>query len=247
MATDTDTTEEPVGQRLGELVLTSSHVEEFLHDLSVEAAKELSSAGQQVSCSVTLVRRKKAATVASSDNRARAMDEFQYTFQDGPCLSALRQDTTIHVPDLRREDRWPEYVAAVNEGTLKSVLAVPIPLDGNSRAALNLYSDGQEAFDAGAVTAAERFARDASTSLRLALRIAQLTDARDDLATAMASRTVIDLAAGAIMSQNRCSQETAMEILKSASSTRNIKLRDVAAKVVASVAGDTPVSTHFDA
>jgi GAF domain-containing protein len=243
----TDTTEEPVGQRLGELVLTSSHVEEFLHDLSVEAAKELSAVGLQVSCSVTLVRRKKAATAASSDNRARAMDEVQYAFQDGPCLSAIRQDTTIHAPDLRTEDRWPEYLAAVNQGTLGSVLAVPIPLDGDARAALNLYADGKDAFPADAVAAAERFAREASTSLRLALRIAQLTDARDDLATAMASRTVIDLAAGAIMSQNRCSQDTAMQILKSASSTRNIKLRDVAARVVASVAGDAPVTTHFDA
>ncbi|MEV7635389.1 GAF and ANTAR domain-containing protein [Pseudarthrobacter enclensis] len=242
-----DTTEEPVGQRLGELVLTSSHVEEFLHDLSVEAAAHLSSGGQQVSCSVTLVRRKKAATVASSDSRARAMDEVQYAFKDGPCLSAIREDTTIHVPDLRNENRWLDYVAAVSGTTLKSVLAVPISLDGDARAALNLYSDGKDAFPADSVADAERFAREASTSLKLALRIAQLTDARDDLATAMASRTVIDLAAGAIMSQNRCSQETAMEILKSASSTRNIKLRDVAAKVVASVAGDAPVSTHFDA
>jgi hypothetical protein len=38
-----------------------------------------------------------------------------------------------------------------------------------------------------------------------------------------------------------------MQILKSASSTRNIKLRDVAARVVAAVAGDATVTTHFDA
>ena len=63
----------------------------------------------------------------------------------------------------------------------------------------------------------------------------------------MASRTTIDLAAGAIMGQNRCNQETAMAILKTASSTRNIKLRDVAARVIASVSADDTVSTHFDA
>jgi hypothetical protein len=106
-----DRTDEPVAKRLGELVLTSSHVEEFLHDLAVEAAAELSSTGQQVSCSVTVVRRKKAATAASSDGRARAMDEVQYTFNDGPCLSAIRLATTIHVPDLHHESRWPEYLA----------------------------------------------------------------------------------------------------------------------------------------
>ena len=63
----------------------------------------------------------------------------------------------------------------------------------------------------------------------------------------MKSCTTIDLAAGVIMAQNRCSQATAMAILKNASSARNIKLRDVAATVIASVSSDTAVTTHFDA
>lgn len=63
----------------------------------------------------------------------------------------------------------------------------------------------------------------------------------------MKSRTTIDLAAGVIMAQNRCSQATAMGILKNASSARNVKLRDVAATVIASVSSDATVITHFDA
>ena len=62
----------------------------------------------------------------------------------------------------------------------------------------------------------------------------------------MESRTTIDIAVGAIMAQNRCSQESALKILKIASSTRNIKLRDVAAAVVASVSEDPKILTHFD-
>jgi AmiR/NasT family two-component response regulator len=57
---------------------------------------------------------------------------------------------------------------------------------------------------------------------------------------------MIDLAAGAIMAQNRCSQETAMKIMKIASSTRNVKLRDVAASIVASITEDPKILTHFD-
>jgi AmiR/NasT family two-component response regulator len=63
----------------------------------------------------------------------------------------------------------------------------------------------------------------------------------------MESRTMIDLATGAIMAQNRCSQEAAMKILKIASSTRNVKLREIAASVVASISEDPRVRTHFDA
>ena len=57
----------------------------------------------------------------------------------------------------------------------------------------------------------------------------------------------IDLATGAIMAQNRCGQDTAIKILKIASSTRNVKLRDIAASVVRSISQDPRVRTHFDA
>lgn len=38
-----------------------------------------------------------------------------------------------------------------------------------------------------------------------------------------------------------------MRILKIASSTRNVKLRDIAASVVTSLSHDPSVRTHFDA
>lgn len=90
------------------------------------------------------------------------------------------------------------------------------------------------------------YAYHASKALRLAVRISQLAEAKSNLAAALESRTTIDLATGAIMAQNRCSQETAVRILKIASSTRNAKLRDVAASVIASVADDPQVRTHFE-
>jgi AmiR/NasT family two-component response regulator len=87
----------------------------------------------------------------------------------------------------------------------------------------------------------------ASKALRLAVRISQLAEAKAHLIAAMESRTTIDLATGAIMAQNRCSQETAIRILRIASKTRNVKLRDIAASVVASISHDPRVRTHFDA
>lgn len=232
--------------RLDEFVLASSQVEDFLRDLAVFAANDLSWPGSAVSCGVTLVRHKRPTTVASSDERARAMDEVQYKAKDGPCLSAIREGGTVHVPDLANDRRWPDYGAAVGEDKINSVLAVPFLAEKGARAALNLYAEGSHAFSDESIRRAEDFALHASTSLRLALRIAQLTDARNDLTEAMKSRTTIDLAAGVIMAENRCSQEDAMNILKKASSSRNIKLRDVAAAVLASISNE-PVKTNFDA
>ena len=61
----------------------------------------------------------------------------------------------------------------------------------------------------------------------------------------MTSRTTIDVAAGIIMAQNRCSHETAMSILKAASSGRNLKVAEIATAVVTSIGQQVP-RTHFE-
>ena len=61
----------------------------------------------------------------------------------------------------------------------------------------------------------------------------------------MESRTDIDLAVGILMGRNRCSQEEAVQILKTASNHRNVKLRDLATDLVASVSS-APPTTSFE-
>ena len=239
-------TEHGISEHLQEVILQSLDVEQFLDELASFSASSLSKPDSDVFCGVTLVRQKKATTVASSGDRARLMDELQYTFRDGPCLTAIRESATVHVPDLHEEHRWPDYIAAVSGLGVRSILGVSFSLDGAGAAALNLYCLAPHGFSGEDIEKAEIFARQASTSLRLALRVAQLSEAKNDLALAMQSRTTIDLAVGVIMAQNRCSQESAFKILRNASSTRNVKLRDVAARVLASVASDPTVATHFD-
>jgi hypothetical protein len=146
-----------------------------------------------------------------------------------------------------REHRWPAYTAAAVVEGVGSSLSVPLILEGEAEAGLNMYSTRSHGFSGEDIGRVESYAYHASKALRLAVRISQLAEAKTHLAAAMESRTVIDLAAGAIMAQNRCSQESAMKILKIASQTRNAKLRDVAASVVASLSQDPKVHTHFDA
>jgi AmiR/NasT family two-component response regulator len=54
------------------------------------------------------------------------------------------------------------------------------------------------------------------------------------------SRTTIDQAIGVIMGQNRCDADAAFDVLRSASQHRNVKLRDVAARVIGSVQSAPP-------
>jgi GAF domain-containing protein len=232
--------------RLQELVLVSKDVISFLADLAVLASARLSTPGNRIHTGVTVIRRKRPEALASSDAAARALDELQNGFGDGPCLTALRNGTTLLVPDLTDERRWAPYVKAAQENGVSSILAVPMDLSGEAEGVMNLYSGCSSGFTAEDISTAEAFASQAASSLRLVLRIAQLSEARNDLALAMQSRTVIDMAIGAIMAENRCTRDAAFKILTKASSARNIKLREVAAAVISSISGEKQIDTYFD-
>jgi GAF domain-containing protein len=235
-----------VDMRLLEMVLDNGDVAAFLTDLAVVAASRLSVPGNQVHCGVTVIRHKRAEAVASSDAEARALDELQNGFGDGPCLTALRGGTWLLVPDLAIEQRWPAYVKAAQAQGVASILAMPLDLAGEAEAVLNLYSGRSRGFLPDDIATVEAFTKQAASALRLVLRISQLSEARSDLSSALQSRTVIDMAVGAIMAENRCTRDTAFGILTKASSTRNVKLREVAASVIASISGEKEIDTYFD-
>ncbi|WP_344122105.1 GAF and ANTAR domain-containing protein [Kocuria aegyptia] len=227
-----------------EMLLDSEDITDFLTQFTRMMATALAGQGQAVWCAVTLLREKRAATVASSDPRAEALDEIQYTFGNGPCMTAARTHTVIHVPDVTTEHRWPGYTDAAARAGVASVLGVPFELAGEARAALNIYSTRTDQYDEAAIEAIGHQVGLASSALRLAVRLAGHRDTEADLAAALTSRTTIDLAVGIIMAQNRCPQQQAFDILRSASNHRNRKLRDLAAELVTTV-GSGPAETHF--
>jgi GAF domain-containing protein len=232
--------------RLQDLVLQTTDAQDFFEELAVFSASLLAPPGGEVHCNVTVVRRKRPTTVASSTPKARIMDELQYAYGDGPCLAAMRTGRTIYVADVATEHRWPEYAQAVSAYGVRSILGVPLQLEGDSSAALNIYSSAPQGFSPADIARSEAFGEQSAKTLKLELRLAQLREAKEDLEAAMKSRTAIDIAVGVIMAQNRCSQAAAMAILRKASNSRNVKLRDVAAGVIESVSPDPALRTHFD-
>ena len=107
-------------------------------------------------------------------------------------------------------------------------LSLPFHLQGEAQAALNLYSDVPHKFDDDAAARARGYTREISQALRLAVRFSLHSDSATNLRATLESRTIIDIAIGVVMAQNRCSQETAVRILTDASSNSNVKLRDIA-------------------
>lgn len=239
------TQDRDISSEIQDLLLDSPDVEDFLAELVRHSAGIFSTPTERAYCGITLLRHRTAATVASSDDRALMLDELQYRFDDGPCLHCAREGVLIHIPNLELDNTWPQYNdVALGQG-VRSVLAVPFPMpEASAKAGLNVYSEKPHAFDQTAVQRVMDYVQQASKGLRLAVLIAQHSQTAANLRAALESRTVIDTAVGIIIAQNRCSQEEAMELIKSASSTRNVKLREVAAAIVQSASGGK-VETHF--
>jgi hypothetical protein len=242
-------TEMPLGtvEQIQNLILDSADFEEFLHELARFSAHQVAGSGDDALCGITLLRDRKAATIGWSSDSAREVDEIQYSLSQGPCLTAAQEEREIYVPDLFEEERWgADYAQAVASHGLRSVLSVPFHLQGEAKAALNLYSDVPHKFDGDCASRIRGYTREISQALRLAVRFSLHTDSATNLRATLESRTVIDLAIGIVMAQNRCSQEAAVRILSDASSNGNVKLRDIAAALVQSVGGGAETRTHFE-
>ncbi|MFJ4209477.1 GAF and ANTAR domain-containing protein [Paenarthrobacter sp. NPDC089675] len=234
-----------VAAEIQDLLLDNPDVEAFLTELARHSVAMFSKPGAQVFCGVTMLRHRSAATAASSGERALLLDELQYQFDDGPCLTAAREGVQVHIPDIEKDNTWPEYGRVASEQGIRSILALPFPLsDDSAKAGLNLYSERPHSFDQAAVQRGTDYVQQASKGLRLAVMIAQHSQTAANLRAAMASRTVIDIATGIVIAQNRCSQAEAVELIKKASSNRNVKLREVAQAIV-DHAGGGPIATHF--
>lgn len=232
-------------EQIQNLILESADFEDFLNELARFSAHQVAGSGDDALCGITLLRDRKAATIGWSSDSAREVDEIQYSLAKGPCLTAAQEEREVHVPDLLKENRWgPDYANAVASHGLRSVLSLPFNLQGEAKAALNLYSDAPHKFDEKAAAKARGYTREISQALRLAVRFSLHTDSAANLRATLESRTVIDIAVGIVMAQNRCSQQAAVQILTEASSNSNTKLRDIARSLVDSVGG-TGTRTHY--
>lgn len=225
---------------LQQLLIDTGSLIEFLAEVCRYAADAV---GSGLSCGITLKRDGRPVTVAHSDDLASGLDEVQYGHREGPCLTAMDTGVPVIITDLAADDRWGTYrVDALAHG-IGSVLSTPLSIGAGESGALNLYSPLNEVFGPDQQRRAETFAAEASRALRLAERLADQAELGENLKAALASRSIIDQALGVIIAQNRCTADEAFDILRSASSHRNIKLRDVAHDIITRVGGGLP-RTH---
>jgi GAF domain-containing protein len=222
---------------LQDALVNTGNVEQFLHEMAALAARVV---GSDSSCAMTMGPGQRPVTVACTDPVAAKVDAVQYELNTGPCLHAMRDGHLVRIKDTAEKAHWPEFERRAAAQGIRSCLALPIGPQGERIGALNLYARDAQAFGEAEAQRAEDFAESASGALTLAIRLASHAALIDQLRSSLASRTVIDQALGIIMAREQCTQARAFAVLRSASQHRNVKLRDIAGAIVASVSGEPP-------
>ncbi len=214
------------------MVLADRGLSEVLTDITVLAARAVPGAE---SVSTTLLRGEKPFTAAYSNGLALDADELQYEEGYGPCMDAGRGGVVLRVDDMRTEERWPRYVARVRDRGVRSSLSVPLPYQGNTIGALNIYSSQLRAFASEESLLA---GREVAETIAIAVVNAdahhRLGEQARNMQLAMESRAVIEQSKGVLMAQRHVDAEQAFEILRDASQRYNRKLRDIAVGIVES-------------
>lgn len=166
-------------------------------------------------------------TVAATDPMVVEAERLQHELGEGPCLDAIWEERAVYSPDLRTDQRWPQWGAQVSERTAaRSVLSLQLFTHKDTLGALTLYSRTPQAFDAGALEEGMAIAAHVAVAVASSQEVRQLTIGLD-------TRTVIGQATGLVMERFDLDPARAFSVLARLSSQHNVKLRTLATDIVA--------------
>ena len=189
--------------------------------------------------SVTLLRDGAPRTAAATSERALRIDTWEYSHALGPCIDALRDGGEHYVATLADARRYGGFADVMADTGVNSVLGISLGADGIVVGALNVYASVEHAFDDDA---SRELARYVALQAATTMHNVRIYDATRTLAhqleEAMRSRATIEQAKGILAAQTGRTPEEAFALLRGASQRENVKLREIAERIVAGVARD---------
>ena len=173
-------------------------------------------------------------TAVFTDEQSPEIDQAQYETGRGPCLDAWRTKRAIRLDDLERVDAdYGEYAQACMDHGIRSTLSMPLVAADRGVGALNFYSATTAGFSAEDEELAADLASAASAVLANAVAYWGAYDLSQQLTEAMQSRAIIEQAKGMLMAKSpQRSPDGAFDLLRRASQRENVKLRDIAQRIV---------------
>ena len=169
-----------------------------------------------------------------TDEQAPDIDSSQYESGRGPCLDSWRQGRVIRLDDMEAAvDEYPEFAKAAQAHGVQSTLSLPLMAGDERLGALNLYARVAGGFSVDDEALGKDLAAAAAIVLANASAFWAASDLSDQLGQAMRSRAVIEQAKGVLMARSpHMSADEAFDVLRKASQRENVKVRDIAQRIV---------------
>jgi hypothetical protein len=186
-------------------------------------------------------------TVAATDQVASRLERLQSEVGEGPSLDAAAGLAAIAptVPDVPRvlavddlaeaASLWPAFAArCLDETPVRSLLSIPLDLEGSDRAAVTCYASRPHAFLHADVAAGSLLVPFATAAVQSALDHMVARQLRVELESSRHVGTAI----GIVMARRLVTSEGALELLEQAAARRGDELHHVALSVAET--GDLP-------
>jgi GAF domain-containing protein len=183
--------------------------------------------------SVTVLRGDAGETVAATSERVWEIDQDQYAAGDGPCLEAARTGKVVRTGVEEAARRWPDFTRSARSAGVGSYLAAPLLIDEEFAGSLNLYSEQPHGFAAFDEALLRLYTAAATAAIASERRHARARELASQLGQSLNSRAVIDQAIGALMALRHLTAGQAFAELSRQSQNTNVKVRDIAAQLLA--------------
>ena len=173
-------------------------------------------------------------TVAATDPRLVLLDEVQYQSGRGPCLTVLDAHDPVAWSERDDDAAWQAFADTARQLAVSSSFSVHVPTDDSKRmaASLNLYARSRRALADEQIRSAIAFAEQLAEAMLSVDAHRATAKLAAGLAAAMRTRAVIEQAKGMLMSERQITADQAFEVLTKMSKDSNVKLRDVAQRLV---------------
>ena len=173
------------------------------------------------------------AVMATSSTRAEMLEVLQLADDGGPCVECFQTGEVVRVDDLGvADEKWSALQRSATVFGIRSILAVPLRLRGETIGTLSLFSELLGGVTERDVALAHALADVATIGILQARSTGRYEEIQSQLTAALESRVLIEQAKGMISGARRITVDQAFVRLRDHARSNNMRLQEAARLVV---------------
>jgi len=220
-----------LAQAAGELLtLASASESRAMHRLVELAARHVPGCS---GATAVLWHEQEPTITAASHPDLSELAEIQMAWRRGPIIDAVAEGAQISSPDTLSEVRWPDYTSRVLAMGVRSSLTL-VHVSGRLALSLTMYATRPKVLDVSRAPVGQLLIAFCSAVMNNTSTYDAAQRTARQLSEGANSRAVVDQAKGILMVGLSCSADEALRRMREISQARQIKVTEVARRIVES-------------